>query len=500
MRFSTRRFLFLWAWCGAAWLLNAPVGHAQGTRLTAAQLQPDARLLRAALEHLHPSLYRHVDSLEVVRRFAVLEAQWAQPQSLPSAYRELTLLLAGLRDAPTYANPANQSKTVRAALFGRATCLPFHFRLIEKRMIVTAAVDSGALPRGTEVLKINEIAVATILDSLLPAVRADGANDGNRLSRLELAGDESVETFDALYPLFFPAGRPFVLTVKASDTAPELVLTVPALPAAARETALTRYRTGAAAHWRLDFPDPHTARLTLPTLATWREEKRDWKSWLAASFATIQAKRAGALILDVRACDGGHDVVVAELLRYLTTKPLARVPQRRLWRADHIPANLQPFLDSWSAELKTISPADFKLTNDGAYERLADRAARLPLQPYPTAFSGKNIYALCGPRNSAAAFQLLLELQTAHLATLVGRPTGGNRRGTTGGQFFLLRLPNTGFEVDLPMVSYAPLRAQADDGLEPDDFVESTVAALRAGTDPEMARVTALLRDERTER
>lgn len=502
MRFFSPRLLFLWAWCAAAAVLvSAPVGRAQAIRFTPAQLQPDARLLRAALDQLHPGLYRHVDSVELLRRFTALEARWGQPQSLPVAYRDLNGLLAGLRDAATYANPTNQSKTVRAALFGRSTGLPFHFRLIEKRMIVTAAVDSGVLPRGTEILRIDDNSVAAILDTLLPAVRADGANDANRLSRLELLGDEPVETFDALYQLFFPVGRSFALSIKTSDNAAVRALTVGALPAVAREAALARRGNPEPdARWRLDFPDSRTARLTLPNLATWQDAKLDWKKWLAQSFATIQTKRIEALILDVRRCEGGHDEVVAELLRYLSTKPVARVPQRRLWRVDHVPPGLQAFLDTWSPALKTLNPADFKLTSDGAYERLADRAGRLPLRPYVTAFAGKNIYALCGPRNAAAAFQLLLELQSARLATLVGQPTGGNRRGTTGGQFFLLRLPNTGLEVDLPMISYAPLRAQPDEGLEPDDLVESTVAALRAGTDPEMARVRALLRDERTER
>ncbi|MBC7448661.1 MAG: hypothetical protein H7330_11445 [Hymenobacteraceae bacterium] len=493
--------LFLGVWCGVLLLLTtAPVSHAQTIRFAPSQLQPDARLLHSALAQLHPGLYRHIDSVEIARRFAELETQWEKPQTLPAAYRDLSLLLASFHDAHTYANPTNQSKTVRAALFGRATCLPFHFRLIEKRMIVTAAVDSGALPRGTEVTRIDDRSVESILDSLLPAVRADGANDANRLSRLEIRGDESVETFDALYSLFFFVGRSFALTAKASDKAAPRSVTVAALPASAREAALARRRTTDVPYWRLEFPDSRTARVTLPGFDTWRDPKFDWKKWLAESFATIRAKRIEALVIDVRRCEGGNDEVVIELLRYLSPKPLTRVPLRRLWRVDHIPNGLLPFLDTWNPALKNLSPADFYATTDGAYERLADRTNRTQLRPYATAFTGKTIYALCGPRNSSAAFQLLHELQAARLATLDGQPTGGNRRGITGGQFFMVRLPNTGLEVDLPLISYAPLRAQPDAGLEPDDLVEPTIEALRAGIDQEMARVRALLREERTER
>jgi hypothetical protein len=348
-------------------------------------------------------------------------------------------------------------------------------------------------------MRIDDIAVSAILDTLLTVTRADGANDLNRLRRLEVRGDEQAEAFDILYPLFYPVGGRLALTVRSDDKAPSRQLIVDALPAIVREDALAR-RYSTEAGWRLDFLDTRTARLTLTSLVPGADTKLDWKKWLAESFATIQAKRIEALVLDVRAAEDGTDEVVSELLRYLALKPLPRVPQRRLWRTDQVPPGLQSFLEASSPLLSSLRPADFQATNDGAYERLSDRTVRVPIRPYPTAFAGKNTYALCGPRNSGAVFQLLQELQAAHLATLVGQPTGGNRRGTTGGQFFRLRLPNTGLEVDVPMISYSPLRAQPDEGLQPDDLVEPTVEALRAGIDPEMARIQALLRDERTER
>ncbi len=508
MRISIRRWLLLWAGlsCAPALLLHPTPGRAQTAasgatiRLAPAQLQPDIRLLRVALEQLHPGLYRHVDSAEVLRRLAVLEARWATPQTLPVAYRDLTILLAGFRDGQTFANPINQNKAVRAALFARATCLPFQFRLIEKRMIVTTSLDSATLPRGAEVLRIDDNSVVSIVDTLISAVHADGANDANRFSQLEILGAQPAENFDVLYPLFYDVGRTFSLSVKPSETTTARTLSVPAVTAAARQAALAR-PAGTADRWHLDFPDSRTARLTLPHLRAWRAGKTDWRGWLAESFATISRKRVEAVILDVRQSSGGDDVVVTELLRYLSAKPVARVPQRRLWRVEQVPASVLQFADAATpATLKTLKPADFRPTSDGAYERLTDRAARRPLAPYATAFAGKSLYALCGPHNSAATFELLHELQASQLAILVGQPTGGNRRGTTAGETFLLRLPNTGLVIDVPMVSHAPLRAQPDEGLTPDDEVEATVEALRAGTDPELARVRVLLRDERTER
>jgi Peptidase family S41 len=497
-----RRPISLFALTLAAGLLTARLGSAQSapTKLAPSQLQPDARLLRSVLDQLHPGLYRHVDSIEIAKRFAALEAQWAKPQTLPDAYRDLSITLAAIRDAHTYANPNNQSKTVQTVLFGRATCVPFHFRLIDKRMIVTSALDSLALPRGTEVTRINDNSITSVLDTLLAATRGDGANDANRLSRLEVTGLEANEAFDMLLPLFLPVGRTFALEVKVSDKANARAVTVPAVVARTREATLSTRRGGTPSlKWHLNSLDGRTIRLTFPDFVTWRDPKFDWKKWLADSFNTIRQLKADAVILDVRQCEGGNDEVVTELLRYLAPKPFNRAPERQLWRVDHFDPSQLSFLDTWNPKLKTMTAAEFAPTSDGFFERLSDRAARVPVRPYPQAFTGK-VYALCGPRNSSAAFQLLRELQTNHIATLVGQPTGGNRRGTTGGQFVMLRLPNTGFEVDVPLIAYSPIRAQPDQGLEPDEEVALTVEDLRAGHDPEMARVRELLRDERTER
>ncbi len=483
-------------------LLTARLGLAQAVpaKLSPAQLQPDARLLRSMLDQLHPGLYRHVDSIKIAKQFADLEAQWAKPQALSDAYRDLSITLAGIRDAHTYANPANQSKAVQTALFQRATCVPFHFRLIDKRMIVTSALDSVALPRGTEVTRLNDNSITSVVDTLLAATRGDGANDANRLSRLELTGLEPIETFDMLLPLFLPVGRTFTLEVKASDKATARTLTVPAVTARAREATLSTRRGGTAnLKWRLNSLDGRTIRLTFPDFVTWRDAKFDWKKWLADSFNTIRQLKADAVILDLRQCEGGNDEVVTELLRYLAPKPFNRVPERMLWRVDHFAPNQLQFLDTWNPALKTMTAADFVATSDGYFERRSDRAARVPIRPHAQAFTGK-VYALCSPRNSSASFQLLQELQANHIATLVGQPTGGNRRGTTGGQFVMLRLPNTGFEVDVPLIAHSPIRAQPDQGLEPDEEVAFTVEDLRTGTDPDIARVRELLRDERTER
>ena len=79
------------------------------------------------------------------------------------------------------------------------------------------------------------------------------------------------------------------------------------------------------------------------------------------------------------------------------------------------------------------------------------------------------------------------------IAHVVGAETGGNRRGINGGCFYFLRLPDTGFEIDLPLIGNFPLVPQPDAGLRPDIAAPLTPAAIAAGRDPALDRALALV-------
>lgn len=103
--------------------------------------------------------------------------------------------------------------------------------------------------------------------------------------------------------------------------------------------------------------------------------------------------------------------------------------------------------------------------------RFDDDPAGSVIQPKAPRFRGK-VRVLVGPVNSSATFQFALTMQESKLGTLVGQPTGGNRRGINGGAFYFLRLPNSGIEVDLPLVALFPVREEEDRGVEPDEVNE----------------------------
>lgn len=156
------------------------------------------------------------------------------------------------------------------------------------------------------------------------------------------------------------------------------------------------------------------------------------------------------------------------------------------------PENLRPYLDTWDRRFDDWGAAATPI-GDGFYRLLrdADDKPGYTVSLLSPRFAGKT-YVLIGAVNSSATFEFARAVKHTKLATLVGQTTGGNRRGINGGAFFFLRLPNSGIELDLPLIGQFSLQDEPDAGIEPDIHVETTAADIANDRDAEME---AVLRD-----
>ncbi|MFM5917833.1 MAG: peptidase S41, partial [Novosphingobium sp.] len=106
---------------------------------------------------------------------------------------------------------------------------------------------------------------------------------------------------------------------------------------------------------------------------------------------------------------------------------------------------------------------------------------------------GVPVRVLTSPVNSSATFQFASNLRSVGGGKLVGRATGGNRRGINGGCFFFVRLPQSGIEFDLPLVGYYPAGRPPDAGITPHIRVENSAADIAAGRDRVLATARSFL-------
>jgi hypothetical protein len=498
--------------------LSSPVALAQNASTQAlpppfnpiiksADLELDAAILRKAYEELHPGLDRYSSRAEMDAKFEALRKNLSRDLSLQDAYVAFSLFAAQVKCGHTYPNFFNQKSEIAAALFQGHNRVPFYFRWLNRKMIVTRDFTTEQrLPRGTKVLSINGTPVRAMLDRLMSIARADGSNDAKRVAYLEVTGDSIYEAFDVYFPMFFPQKSTALQLVvqRPSDRKP-LKLEVETLTHEQRIVPIKAREAGRKGgddilfEWK--FLDDSTAYLRMPTWALY-ESKWDWKTWLNARLDELVAKKSPALVVDLRGNEGGNDIG-NEILKRLVSGDLKIPTYRRLVRYRQTPADLDPYLDTWDPSFKNwgASAVDLKQAWPTAppvhYFALTkyddDASSGDVILPAGKPFHGK-LFVLVDANNSSATFQFAQIVQQNKLGILVGQPTGGNQRGINGGAFFFLRLPKSQIEMDLPLIGSFPLSPQPDQGLTPDVVVTPTLQDIVEGKDAEMARVYALQR------
>ncbi|GAB5537235.1 MAG: hypothetical protein Rubg2KO_34840 [Rubricoccaceae bacterium] len=470
------------------------------------QLAEDVSLLRTAIQALHPGLFLHnsqsdVEALSNRLGSAVrqLGAEYGEAIPMPAAYLPISEAVAGIRDGHTQVSMYNQGAYLSASLYSRADRIPFTFRLVGDRMIVTGdATPNNVLPIGTEILTLDGRSVSDVIDALMPYASADGNNDANRRFRLQVTGGPApAERFDVITSLLFEPEGDLELTVRQPDGT-EAALEVQRMTASDRTDVLFE-RNPSLPRANDDllefrFLDDGTAYLKIGSFATFNMDL-DYNAWLTNAFQEMNTAGARQLVVDLRGTPGGMDEAAALLLRHLITEPTEITFWQGITAYDRIPESLRPHVSSWTNDYQDLSDRVTRRA-DGMFEMPARTPITLP--PAPDAFQG-NTAVLVDAAASSATFYLAQTIQQTGSRPLVGQTTGGSLKGLNAGQMVFLTLPNTGIVVDVPLFGTRPTEPGPDRGIIPDVLVEPDADAVIEGRDPELEAALALLAGETVE-
>lgn len=441
-------------------------------------LANDIAIMRRALA-LHCGLHRYNTPREMDVRLDRLARDFAHASDTAQRYLLLSRFLATIRDGHTYANFFNQRRAVAAELFDRPTRVPFHFRWLDGRMVVTAH-GGEQLPPGTIVHRLNGTRDRDILGRLLPYTRTDGHNEAKRVSLLELRGTEGIETFDVFHGLVYalPPGSRHRVEATTPDGR-HLTAEVPVISLAERRAQMVARESSDGPIWTWTVRPDDIAVLDMPSWVVYNS-KWDWESWLKARLDTLPSLKG--LIIDLRGNEGGNDCGAPILARLIAAR-LTRDAGERWVRFRTTPKDLDPYLDTWDDSFRTLGVDATDLGN-GFFRRppvegvdWIDAVAPRITRP---------VAALVGPVNSSATFQFAHLAKRSGAIRLFGEETGGNLKGTIGGGFFFVRLPASGLEFDLPLIGYFPSGPRRDGGVEPDVTLHTTATDIAGGHDPVM--------------
>lgn len=461
-----------------------------------ADLREDVAVLRRAFETVHPGLLRYQTRAQSDARFDQLARELDRDTRRDSVFLAVARFAASVRCGHTHANPYNQGKAVTAEIVNRGGRVPFHFAWVDRHMIVTRdlrAAGKPPLPPGTEVIRMNGARPAQLLARMLPLAAADGHSDARRISQLEVQGRSRYEPFDVLLPLIVPGVEDSLVVEARPPGAPKVIRTslAPLTWKDRSDDYGARNAAAGAVPWTLDLADSAYALLRMPTWAVY-DSGANWDSLLNAMLDRVVASGRSALVVDLRGNSGGLDCGDPILCRMLTSQT-SFASERRKVRFRRTPADLDPVLDTWDQRFRDQSARTDSLPDADGFYALRGEDESTTLEPRAPAFRGR-LFVLIDAENSSATFRFAQRVRSSRLGTLVGQPTGGNRRGINGGQFFFLRLPHSRIEVDLPVIGYFPPGPQPDAGLVPDVIVTRTVRDLASNRDAELAAVRRILR------
>ena len=456
----------------------------------------DFELLEKAFEDLHPGLTRFQSSKEASKNFKAYKKDYSKATTLKQAFLKLSQFTATVKCGHTYPNFWNQSKIVQDSLFNQKDKLPFTFVIVEDHFLIQQNVSDHEVLEGAIIKSINGTSTSKIIHTLLKYTRGDGSNDAKRVRDLSLTGYGKFEAFDVYFPLLFPPknGVYEVAYERPSGQSGKVVLMV---CTRAQRTTRIKEKYGIEPKsiddlWNKEWLDKSTAYLQLGDFAVWKM-KMDWKAYLSDFFKDLADKKGKHLIIDIRGNEGGLAEVYWELLKYLHDEPMRILRDRRLIHYKKVREELRPYLSSYDQNLfdrgKTIKAVDNEF-----YTFADTKTDTLYISPAETPFTGE-LVLLIDAANSSATYHLAKIIKQNGLGTLIGETTGGNLKGTNGSEFFMLQLPYSGLEVDLPLVATVPRRNAEDSGYAPNILQERTIEYYRSETDEDIERALQFFRE-----
>jgi hypothetical protein len=383
-----------------------------------ADLKKDIDVVRRTLEKSHPNLYQYISKVQLNEKFDSLKQAINTPLKSESFIIKLLGVLSGVGDGHIMVYP-DQSKFTKAenaryAQPDQSPIFQFEYRSIGKRLFIARNLSKdSSLVAGTEILSIDHVPAADIIETVVGLLPSDGYNQTFKYFLLN-AGPNISTFYRALYGVkdsleievrnpkeLTPAMRWVTLHTVSGEATPEndrktsLMPPLPAMPGT--DIRYFKVRT----FMDQDGKDPAYADF----------------------FKDLRQHDVKTLILDLRGNIGGSTLRASQLLTFLIDTPryFVKLPDQL------IKGVLLPPLNKVRRQ-----QIDYYKTT------------RLYYKPVPDVnnFKGK-IYVLINGGSFSATTLVAANLLGMKNITFVGQETGGGRNGWTAGYFEQQVLPES---------------------------------------------------------
>ncbi|GEP90527.1 Peptidase family S41 [Chitinophaga terrae (ex Kim and Jung 2007)] len=446
--------------------------------ISTTSLKKDFSIFRAALTEAHPGLYTYHDSSYWTKRFKETAEQLTHPLTELAFYRLLAPLVADIKCGHTKWHRNGHPEDLYA--FYQTGLFPLKLYFRDAKAYVVGEYRKTNIPQGAEIIGINNNDMATVAARLKTNIPADGVVES---ARRQMLGEQ----FAGYYASFIGPSFSFTINYRLKNGTVKTTV-VPSV-----DVATIRNHNTPATHDTLSvsFPAKGVALMRIPVFMP-QEGGPEWESFLATAFHRIRQANAESLILDLRNNEGGIDQWGARLFAWFTDKPfryynrLTVVSDRDFSFRQY--ASLPEQYDQLKAFIK-------KQGNEYIFTLHPNLDIQ---QPQQDPFKGK-LYVLINGRSFSVTSEFAAIARDQHRAVFVGEESGGTIEGNNSGGFVIVKLPNTGLTLGIPLLRYHMSlneKYPLGRGIIPDHIVASQPADIIKGKDAVLEKTLSLIRDQ----
>lgn len=410
--------------------------------LSIQQLQEDFMQLRNTLETNHPAIYMY-DTQATMN--AMFESAYNTLQAAMSEldfYRVLAPVVARVQCGHT---AAYLSADGYSQLESSGRIFPYGLVFLDGHAYIYQDYSDGSMiPLGTEILAINQRSMATVLETLMAGISADGYNETRKLNRLN-------SSFSYLYYVLMESPESFTLDCRLPGEENIRVLQVDARLYGQVENSYSAQNPERELLGYQLFKDDGIALLTVSSFVI--ENSPDFRSFFNASFQDMITNQAVTLIIDVRDNSGGDPEFSADLIAYLINWPFTYFA-----------------------------------------EGIGHPDLFQPLPPHELNFSG-NVFVLIDGGCFSATGHFCSLVKYHNLATFIGEETGGSFYCNDNST--LVTLSNSGIRVNIPRTTFqtSVTGFTWGRGIFPDITIRPTLADYIGGIDRVLEETLAMIRN-----
>ncbi|MCJ7932394.1 MAG: S41 family peptidase [Chryseobacterium sp.] len=462
-------------------------------------LKEDVDYAYTKLQQMHPQLYWYIPKQKLDYKFDSLKQTITEPLTPLQFYFKLQPVIASIREGHLSLRIPRKKFTKKEikkfeqtkGMFSR-----FEYYINGNHMYIIENKDSIAgIKPGTEILKINDIAVSDYLKKYRSLISSDGYNTTFHSYFLKdlffnfytaengLADTATIET---LYK-----GKKYTYTLSRESKSETDLEKDKEMKKRTQEKKVNDYVAASNSYNRtFKFLDKDSTIAYIKV----KSFSRDYSDrFYKETFAKIKKAKSPYLIIDVRNNYGGSLHEINNLYSYLTDQPFTLVKPSQV-TSKNTPLRTNYFRKSTPLEyaFKSIAyPGYFFAQAFSTYKKDGKVFYKMkvdkPTKPKKEAFVGK-VFVLINGGSFSASSIITSKLKNDKRATLVGEETGGANDGTVAGFYSYQKLPNTriGFPIGLLLVQ--PNINFRDDkkGVTPHVTISETMKDILDKKDPQL--------------